>query len=318
MTTHDVVIAGAGPTGLMLAAELALGGADVVMVERRESQALAGTRAGGFHARTIEILDQRGVAERFLAEGKPMQIASIGQVPLDISDFPTRHNYGLALGQNEIERILAEWVAELGVTIRRGTDVSDFSQDDDGVDVVIPGAASLRARYLVGCDGGRSKIRKRANIDFVGCDASVSYLIAECSTTEDPNVGLRQDAKGTYAIGRTGDGNRARIVLREEEVRRGDEPTEPELRELLVTLYGTDFGVHDITWLSRFSDMTRQAASYRERRVLLAGDAAHVHSPMGGQGLNLGVQDAVNLGWKLAQVAKGTSPDSLLDRKSVV
>src|SRR5438309_159899 len=215
MTEHTVVIAGGGPTGLMLAGELALAEVDVAIVERRPSQDLPGSRAGGLHARTIEVLDQRGVADRFLSQGKVMQVAGFAMIPLDISDFPTRHNYGLALFQERIERILAAWVEELSVPIYRGREVTGFALD--------------------------------------------------------------------------------------------------ELREALIAVYGTDYGVHNVTFLSRFTDTTRQAASYRERRVILAGDAAHVHFPAGGQGLNIGVQDAVNLGWKLAQVVNGSSPVNLLD-----
>jgi 2-polyprenyl-6-methoxyphenol hydroxylase-like FAD-dependent oxidoreductase len=313
MKNHAVVIAGGGPTGLMLAGELALAGVDVAIVERRESQELAGSRAGGLHSRTIEVLDQRGIADRFLAEGKVAQVVFFATTPIDISEFPTRHNYGLALWQNHIERILAGWVDELAVTIYRGREVRGFSQDDTGVDVDVSDGGSLRAKYLVGCDGGRSLIRKHAGIDFPGWDPSVSYLIAEVEMTGEPELGIRHGDKGVYGLGRLEDGKRVRAVLGEKEVRQGDEPSLDELREALIALYGTDYGVHNVTWLSRFTDATRQAASYRKGKVLLAGDAAHVHSPTGGQGLNIGVQDAVNLGWKLAQVVSGTSPESLLD-----
>jgi 2-polyprenyl-6-methoxyphenol hydroxylase-like FAD-dependent oxidoreductase len=312
MTNHAVVIAGGGPTGLMLAGELALARVDVAIIERRESQALAGSRAGGLHSRTIEVLDQRGIAERFLSQGEVMQVARFGMSPLDISDFPTRHNYGLALWQNHFERILRAWVDELGVPIHRGREVTGFAQDAAGVDVQLDGGGRLRAHYLVGCDGGRSLVRKTAGIDFPGWEPSVSYLIAEVAMTGEPAWGIRLGDKGTNGIGKLEDGKRARVVLVEAELRGGD-PTLDDLREALVAVYGTDFGVHDVTWLSRFTDATRQAASYRAGRVLLAGDAAHVHSPVGGQGLNIGVQDAVNLGWKLAQVTRGTSPESLLD-----
>ena len=313
MTQHAVVIAGAGPTGLMLAGELALAQVDVAIVERRINQDLAGSRAGGLHSRTIEVLDQRGIADRFLAQGKIAQVATFAMAHLDISDFPTRHNYGLALWQNHIERILAAWVDELAVPIYRGREVKDFTQDNTGVDVELSDGRSLRAKYLVGCDGGRSLIRKRAGIDFPGWDPSASYLIAEVEMTGEPEYGIRHGDKGINGIGKLEDGKRVRAVLCEREVKQGDEPTLDDLREALIAVYGTDYGVHNVTWLSRFSDMTRQAASYRERRVILAGDAAHIHSPAGGQGLNLGVQDAVNLGWKLAQVVKGSAPESLLD-----
>jgi 2-polyprenyl-6-methoxyphenol hydroxylase-like FAD-dependent oxidoreductase len=313
MTNHAVVIAGGGPTGLMLAGELALARVDVAIVERRVDQQVAGSRAGGLHARTIEVLDQRGIADRFLAQGKAMQVARFATIPLDISDFPTRHNYGLALWQERIERILAAWVGELAVPSYRGCEVTGFTQDDTGVDVALSDGRALRAQYLAGCDGGRSVVRKQAGIDFAGWEPSLSYLIAEAEMTGEPALGLRRDDRGVHGIGRLEDGKRVRVVSVERDVRQGDEPTLDDLRAALVAVYGTDFGVHDVTWLSRFTDAARQAASYRERRVVLAGDAAHVHSPVGGQGLNLGVQDAVNLGWKLAQVVRGTSPDILLD-----
>jgi 2-polyprenyl-6-methoxyphenol hydroxylase-like FAD-dependent oxidoreductase len=297
----------------MLAAELALARVDVVLIERRATQDLAGARAGGLHARTIEVLDQRGVAARFLSQGQVAQVAGFAQSPLDLSDFPTRHNYGLALWQNHIERILADWVGELAVPIHRGREVTGFAQDAAGVDVQLDDGRTLRAQYLVGCDGGRSLIRKTAGIDFPGWDPSVSYLIAEAEMADEPAWGIRRDEKGTYALGKLEDGKRVRVVLREEQIGQGDAPTLDDLRAALVALYGTDYGLRAASWISRFTDMTRQAASYRAGRVLLAGDAAHVHAPNGGQGLNIGVQDAVNLGWKLAQVVNGTSPDSLLD-----
>jgi 2-polyprenyl-6-methoxyphenol hydroxylase-like FAD-dependent oxidoreductase len=313
MTEHAVVIAGGGPTGMMLAAELALAKVDVVIVERRASHALDGSRAGGLHSRTIEVLDQRGIADRFLSEGQVAQVGSFAGVPLDISDFPTRHNYGLGLWQNRFEKILAGWVGELEVPIYREREVTGFAQDDTGVDVELSDGQSLRGEYLVGCDGGRSLIRKAAGIDFAGWDPSTSYLIAEVEMGEEPELGIRRDDKGIHAIGPLDDGERVRVVVREAQLDHTGEPTLRDLSEELIAVRGTDYGLQSATWISRFTDMTRQAASYRERRVLLAGDAAHVHSPIGGQGLNTGVQDAVNLGWKLAQVVNGTSPDSLLD-----
>jgi len=234
-------------------------------------------------------------------------------IPLDISDFPTRHNYWLALWQNHIERIMADRVGELLVKFYRGREATGFAQDDDGVDVELSDGASLRAKYLVGCDGGRSLIRKKAGIEFPGWDASTSYLIAEVEMAEEPAWGVRRGEKGVNALGKPEDGKRVRVVLVEPHVGKGDEPSLSDLRDALIAVYGTDFGVRNPIWLSRFTDMARQAASYRNRRVLLAGDAAHVHAPADGQGLNIGVQDAVNLGWKLAQVIKGTSPESLLD-----
>jgi 2-polyprenyl-6-methoxyphenol hydroxylase-like FAD-dependent oxidoreductase len=202
MTEHAVVIAGGGPTGLMLAGELALAGVDVAIVERRASQALAGSRAGGLSSRTIEVLDQRGIADRFLAEGQVAQVTAFAPVRLDISDFPTRHNYGLALWQNHIERILADWVGELAVTIYRGREVTGFAQDDTGVDVALSDGQSLRAQYLVGCDGGRSLVRKAAGIEFPGWDATTSALLAEVEMAEEPELGMRHNAFGVHSLGK--------------------------------------------------------------------------------------------------------------------
>jgi 3-(3-hydroxy-phenyl)propionate hydroxylase len=313
MTGHAVVIAGAGPTGLMLAGELALARVDVAMVERRATQDLTGSRAGGLHARTIEVLDQRGIAGRFLSQGKVAQVVRFNNIPLDISDFPTRHNYGLGLWQNHIERILAGWVADLGVPIYRGCEVTGFAQDDSGVGVELSDGRSLRTEYLAGCDGGGSLIRKAAGIEFPSWDPTMSWLIAEVEMSEEPPLGFHHDALGIHGLSRPEDGGQVRVLLTERQLGPGSEPTLSDLSAALIAVYGTDFGIHSPTWISRFTDMSRQAAAYRERRVLLAGDAAHVHPPVGGQGLNLGVQDAVNLGWKLAQVVKQISPPSLLD-----
>jgi 2-polyprenyl-6-methoxyphenol hydroxylase-like FAD-dependent oxidoreductase len=324
MGNADVLVAGAGPTGLMLAGELALAGVDVAIVERRASQALAGSRAGGLHSRTIEILDQRGIADRFLSEGQVAQVAGFAGARLDISDFPTRHNYGLGLWQNHIERILAGWVGELAVPVYRGRDVTGFAQNDTGVDLELSDSQSLRAEYLVGCDGGRSLIRKLAGIAFPGSDPTTSSLIAEVEMAEKPEFGIHRSAFGVHSFGRKeyqivdgktvyADRGPVGVLVTEAHVGPATEPTLGDLSEALIAVCGTDYGVHSPTWISRFTDMTRHAASYRKGRVLLAGDAAHVHAPDGGQGLNMGLQDAVNLGWKLAQVVKGISPEDLLD-----
>jgi 3-(3-hydroxy-phenyl)propionate hydroxylase len=308
---HAVVIAGGGPTGLMLAGELALAGIDVAVVERRATQDVAGSRARGLHPRSVEVLDQRGIVERFIAEGQKFPAVHF-HIPVDISDVPTRHNYVLGLWQKHFERLLAEWVGALPVTLYRGREVTGFTQDATGVAVALGDGQSLRAEYLVGCDGGRSVIRKTAGIDFPGSDATTSWLIAEAELTEEPKWGFHEDAVGFHGIGK-GDGDIPRMVLTEPRVRVDSEPTLQEFSEALISVFGTDYGIHSPRWLSRFTDMTRQAAAYRDRRVLLAGDAAHVHPPLGGQGLNIGLQDAVNLGWKLAQVISRTSPESLLD-----
>jgi len=323
MTEHAVVIVGGGPTGLMLAGELALAGVDVAIVERRPNQDLPGSRAGGLQSRTIEVLDQRGIAERFLAEGQKAQVTAFAPAHLDISDFPTRHPYGLALWQKHIERILAGWVSELPVKFYRAREVTGFTQDDTGVDIEVSDGQSLRAQYLVGCDGGRSVVRKVARIEFPGWDATTSSLLAQAEMTEEPETGIRRTPTGTHAIGKVeyeikdgkvvyAKGGTVGVMLTEAQIGTS-EPTLRDLSEGLIAVYGTDYGIHSPTFISRFTDMTRQAATYRNGRVLLAGDAAHIHSPVGGQGLNIGVQDAVNLGWKLAQVVKRTSPESLLD-----
>jgi len=324
MTDHAVAIVGAGPTGLMLAGELALAGVDVAIVERRAAQDLAGARAGGLHARTIEVLDQRGIAGRFLSEGQVAQVAGFAGTRLDISDFPSRHPYGLGLWQNHIERILAGWVEELGVKVYRGHEVTAMEQDGDGVNVLLSGGRKLRAGYVTGCDGGRSLVRKAAGIDFPGWDPTTSALIGEVEMTGEPEFGIHQNAFGIHSFGRREyeirDGQvvyaasgPVGVMVTEEHVGPGSEPTLNDLSGALIAACGTDYGAHSPTWISRFTDTTRQAAAYRKKRVLLAGDAAHVHAPDGGQGLNLGVQDAVNLGWKLGQVVNGTAPESLLD-----
>ncbi|HET9648210.1 MAG TPA: FAD-dependent monooxygenase [Microlunatus sp.] len=319
----DVVIVGGGPTGLMLAGELALAGVDVLILERRTTAELTGTRARGFHARTIEIFDQRGIADRFLDRGQIVQLMSFAGTPLPISTLPSRHPYTLGLSQSHVEQILRGWVEELGVPIRHGVDVTGFTQDDAGVTVHLSGGDEHRATFLVGADGGRSVIRRAAGIDFVGAEATRSYLIGEVEVSDDPPPGLRQDAIGIHGVNLTGQGRTAGFIVTE--VPSGPttgatvieptpgEPTLVELSSALTAVYGTDFGVHDPVWISRFTDAARQATAYRRGRVLIAGDAAHIHPPTGGQGIGLGVQDAVNLGWKLALVVRQTASEVLLD-----
>jgi len=322
---HAVVIVGAGPTGLVLAGELALAGIDVAIVERRPDQELAGSRAGGLSSRTLEVFDQRGIVDRFLAQGQVAQVTGFAVTRLDISDFPTRHNYGLALRQKHIERILAGWIDELAVPVHRGRELKGFVQDDAGVTIELSGGEkTLRAGYLVGCDGGRSLVRKTAGIEFPGWDATTSSILAEVEMAEEPPLGVHRTARGVHAFSREQyeirDGRiifaregPVGVMVTEKTAGATSEPTLDELKELLVEACGTDYGIRRLNWISRFTDMSRQAAAYRKGRVLLAGDAAHVHSPVGGQGLNTGVQDAMNLGWKLAQVVKGVSPEGLLD-----
>ncbi|HVV90177.1 MAG TPA: FAD-dependent monooxygenase [Solirubrobacterales bacterium] len=311
---HAVTIVGGGPTGMMLGAELALAGIDPLILERRPDHELDGSRAGGLHSRAIELLDQRGAAGRFLAEGYTAQICSFGETKLDIGDFPSRHPYGLALWQKDIERVMVGWIWDLGVAVRYGQEVVGFAQDSEGVEVELADGGSLRTRYLVGCDGGRSAIRKGAGIGFPGAEATRSSLVAEARMAGEPELGIRRGPLGVGGIGPMEEGGETlRIVVPEARLESGDDPTLDELRDALLAVYGTDYQVHDPTWISRFTDATRQAISYREGRVLIAGDAAHVHSPMGGQGIGMGMEDAVNLGWKLAQVVRGVSSADLLD-----
>jgi len=309
---HDVIIIGCGPAGMFLAGDLALAGIDVAIVEKRTTRERPGGRAGGLHIRTLEILDQRGIADRFLREGQKHDKVSF-HIPLDVSDLPTRHNYLLALHQKHTERLLQEWLASLNVPVYWGIGISEVSQHPSGVVASTICGENLKARWLVGCDGGRSVVRKTCGIAFPGWDATTSWLIAEASMTEEPVLGFFSDTSGRHAITRLDDGAKVSLVLAGQGAQANGTPTLSELSCALTKIYGTDFGVHSPTWLSRFNDATRQASSYRQGRVLLAGDAAHVHPPFGGQGLNLGLQDAVNLGWKLAQVVKGISSSALLD-----
>jgi 3-(3-hydroxy-phenyl)propionate hydroxylase len=290
-----------------------LAGVDVAILERRSTPGLVGTRARGFHARTIEILDQRGIVDRFLTEGRTAQALSFGSTKLNVGGFPSRHPYTLGLGQSHIERILLGWVEELGVPVRRGLEVTGFTQDDTGVDVHLAEGKPLRTAFLAGADGGGSVIRKVAGIDFVGAEATRSHLIAEVEVTEETPTGIRLDDVGIHAMSVMEDERTVGLVVTEQQLGPDTEPTLADLRKALTAAYGTDFGTHDPKWISRFTDATRQAVAYRCGRVLLAGDAAHIHPPTGGQGIGLGVQDAVNLGWKLAQVVRGVSPDGLLD-----
>ncbi|TQM69236.1 2-polyprenyl-6-methoxyphenol hydroxylase-like FAD-dependent oxidoreductase [Actinomadura hallensis] len=317
----DVIIIGAGPTGLMLAAELRLHGVRTLVLEK-ETEPNGVVRALGLHVRSIEIMDQRGLLDRFLAAGTRHPLggffAAIPKPPP--SGLDTAHGYVLGIPQPATERLLAEHAAALGAEIRRGAELTGLAQDDDGVIAELAGGARLRSRYLVGCDGGRSTVRKLLGIGFPGEPARVETLLGEMEVAEDPAtvaavVERVRETEKRFGVGpATADGAH-RVVVPAEGVAedRAVPPTLEEFRRRLRAVAGTDFGVHSPRWLSRFGDATRLAERYRAGRVLLAGDAAHVHPPTGGQGLNLGIQDAFNLGWKLAARIAGWAPAGLLD-----
>lgn len=316
----DVIVTGGGPTGMMLAAELRLHGVRVCVLEK-EAEPAEYIRALGMHVRSIEVMDQRGLLDRFLAHGKKYPLggffaAIVRPAP---ERLDTTHPYVLGIPQTITDRLLAERAAELGADIRRGCELTGLSQDEDGVTAELADGTRLRARYLVGCDGGRSTVRKLLGIGFPGEPTKADTLLGEMEATEDPAAlaAIVAEVRKThlnFGVGPSGDGL-FRVVVPAEGVAedRRVPPTLDEFKRRLRVFAGTDFGVHSPRWLSRFGDATRQAERYRAGRVLLAGDAAHVHPPLGGQGLNLGIQDAFNLGWKLAAEVDGRAPEGLLD-----
>ncbi|MEU9394187.1 FAD-dependent monooxygenase [Streptomyces sp. NPDC048324] len=315
----DVLIAGAGPTGLMLACELRLAGADVLVAEQLPERT-GESRAGGLHSRTLEVLDQRGVVDRFLAAGDLTPVGHFSGLWLDFDEFESRHPLPLMILQSTIERLLEEWAAELGVRVRWSSEVIGLRQDEAGVTVELRTAESasttLRARYLAGCDGGRSSVRRLSGIDFPGTPATMTALLGDVEIPDLPEdfIFMRRCPGGHFSALALEPGWHRVITSEYDRVADRDASvTFEQLRESLVRLAGTDYGMRNPRWISRFGDAARQAAKYREGRVLLAGDAAHIHYPAGGQGLNIGVQDAVNLGWKLAAVVRGQAPESLLD-----
>lgn len=298
---------------MLLAAELAIAGVDVALVERRTAPGQPGTRALGLMPRAIETLDLRGIGDRFVAAGQTYPALNF-HVPLDISQFPSRRNYLLGLPQNQVETLLDAWIRPMPIAFLRGRSAVAVVAHDSGVRVTLDDGSALMADYLVGCDGGRSLVRKSAGIAFEGWPASTSWITAELKADMEVPLGFHVDQAGQqHAIVQGDTAGHLRLVLVEQAPDLAREPDLEAVRRSLCHAYGSDFGVRDPVWISRFTDMARQATTYRSGRILIAGDAAHVHAPLGGQGLGIGLQDAMNLGWKLARVVHGQCPDSLLD-----
>jgi 2-polyprenyl-6-methoxyphenol hydroxylase-like FAD-dependent oxidoreductase len=315
--TPDVVVVGAGPTGLMLACELALGGAGVKLLDERTDMPNI-TRAFAVHARTLELLDARGLADGLLSRGVPVyEVAPPGGTTLNLCELPTRYGMVLIVPQSGTEKVLAARANELGIEIVHGAEVVGLTQDDDGVSLECAGGDTVRAAYVIGCDGAHSTVRSQLGIDFVGKQYETHILLADVQLIRAPSETLTgiTNEKGVVLVIPFGDGWFRAIVwdrLREQAPLR--EPvTSEEIRDSFERIAGHDFGMTEMRWSSRFLSERRQARHYRKGRAFLAGDAAHVHSPLGGQGMNTGIGDAMNLGWKLAAAVRGSAPPWLLD-----
>ncbi|CAM3541849.1 FAD-dependent monooxygenase [Kibdelosporangium persicum] len=313
-----VIVVGAGPSGLMLAAELRLGGAGVIVLERL-AERTGESRGLGLFIRTMEVFDQRGLLPRF---GNPetSSLGHFGGIPLDFSVLGNPHLANRTVPQSQTETVLEEWAAELGADIRRGHDVKSVRQDADGVDVEVAGpdgtVRTLRCQYLVGCDGGRSRVRKQCGFDFPGVEGTMEMFQVDLKGIEMRPREIGEKVPGGMVMGGPlGDGVfRITICERDNPPKKRTEPvTFAEAAGAWKRLTGEDISAATPVWIGAFTDATRLVSEYRRGRVLLAGDAAHIHLPAGGQGMNTSIQDAVNLGWKLAAVVRGTSPESLLD-----
>ncbi|MFI2640182.1 FAD-dependent monooxygenase [Streptomyces sp. NPDC018610] len=316
-----VIVVGAGPTGLLLAGDLAAAGVPVTLIEKRPHRISNLSRAFVLHARTLEQLDARALADDLEAVGRPLQRLNLfGRLGIDLGALPSRFPHVLVLAQYEVEEALERRAVKAGVEFRHETEVTGLAQDEAGVTVEVRGPegrpASLRAAYVVGADGMRSAVRRAIGLPFPGRSVIRSVVLADVRLAEPPETLLTVNAVGdAFAfLAPFGDGYHRVIGWRRGSAAPDHEPvTLDEVREITRLALGRDFGMHDARWLSRFHSDERQAPAYRVGRVLLAGDAAHVHSPAGGQGMNTGLQDAANLGWKLAQVMTGHAPDALLD-----
>ncbi|MEU5671799.1 rifampin monooxygenase [Micromonospora sp. NPDC047753] len=317
--TYDVIIAGCGPTGAMLAAELRLHDVRVLVLEK-ETEPTSAVRIVSLHIRSLELMAMRGLLDRILPHGRRRPASAFfAAIPKPAPEgLDPRYAYLLGIPQPVIERLLEEHAIALGAQVRRGCAVAGLTQDDEGVTVELADGEQLRSRYLVGCDGGRSTVRKLLGVGFPGEPARTESLMGEMEVGVPPEelavtVAKVRKTHQRFWLRPAGVGVYSVLVPAAGVSDRAEPPTLDDFKHQLRAVAGTDFGVHSPRWLSRFGDATRLADRYRVGRVLLAGDAAHIHPPIGGQGLNLGVQDAVNLGWKLAARIRGWAPEALLD-----